>query len=806
MYFEALASGGDDWYNIVLITAPEGASITFDDGDEEVIVTGTGMQYPVPLHNDSSTYSITINANGFVKTDSVTTSATSGEVFTKIIKYAKITLTYDDAFRGQNFNITDGSISPSTQQVFPSTGNTIDLYVPNTGTWKTSSSAAGESYESKGATVTDIDGSYVDELHTRPDGKTVLPTDDIQTWLECAGIKDKSYTTLAEVLADHDTLATLITEQNAVDYMVRSKAWISRGLVPILTADSSNVFVTSSYSGRQKWWIFDGKQVTDGNQIWTSNSTTTPLVIGYKFDKPKIVKQIGIMFGVFDGLAMNVSTTFVVQGSNDTTTGLDGTWTDVSDQIVDTTNTFTRYYFNNNVAYKAYRIYISAQTLNGASYKGVVNEMQFYLANQTEDIGLTDDPTAMRYIGLRNYASDTLLDDEDWCEAICDSAYFESVLNAKVPIMTSNTQPSGEAIGNDLRGSTGNTVLYRLYDDNDTTSPDPIYDYTGNPNSYYGYGFETPKIIKKVSFIIQPTAALKKVKIYGSQTKETDLSNTTLIDEISIALPANTKSTASVLLNNDNAYKYYYFQVNISSSGNYASTYTLQFYGRQDVDESLIHIYSAASDNDIHYLNGSTPVTVASTDTDGHGTIARTLLPAGTYDLYSSVAMDPDGDLSTEYFHKEVTVKADTIEIMLMPSDGVNMAYWYGYKGNINGNMKSVIPSTTYTGVTNIDTNTFYIDTSGAAGVITPLPVTNKIAKAIAQLKNASNVSQYLDVFNGTASGNPIKQTTDKLTNLHLMTCDVTLENITDDMYIAYHTTSGSQGTSNGRVYALWAE
>jgi hypothetical protein len=58
-----------------------------------------------------------------------------------------------------------------------------------------------------------------------PTGSTVTPTNSIETWLHCAGIFDKPYTTLTEVLADSTTLATLISSQNAVNYMVRSTSW-----------------------------------------------------------------------------------------------------------------------------------------------------------------------------------------------------------------------------------------------------------------------------------------------------------------------------------------------------------------------------------------------------------------------------------------------------------------------------------------------------------------------------------------------------------------------------------------------------
>lgn len=59
------------------------------------------------------------------------------------------------------------------------------------------------------------------------DGSTITPVNDIQTWLNCANIFDKSYTTLNEVLADSSTLQSLISSQNACDYLVRSTSWVN---------------------------------------------------------------------------------------------------------------------------------------------------------------------------------------------------------------------------------------------------------------------------------------------------------------------------------------------------------------------------------------------------------------------------------------------------------------------------------------------------------------------------------------------------------------------------------------------------
>ena len=74
------------------------------------------------------------------------------------------------------------------------------------------------------------------------------------------------------------------------------------------------------------------------------------------------------------------------------------------------------------------------------------NAIDYLVRSTTFASDVTADSTAMSYIGLNNYASNTLLGDATWCSAICNSTYFESVLNVKVPTMTSATTPSGTVI------------------------------------------------------------------------------------------------------------------------------------------------------------------------------------------------------------------------------------------------------------------------------------------------------------------------------------------------------------------------
>ena len=248
-----------------------------------------------------------------------------------------------------------------------------------------------------------------------PDGRTVLPTDDIQIWLHCANIWDKSYTTLAEVLADTDTLTALINSNNAVDYMVRSTTWAS---------------------------------------------------------------------------------------------------------------------------------------------------------------GVSADSSAMTYIGQNNYCANTLLADATWCNAICNSEYFESVLNVKVPVMTSNTTPEGELTGLAHQ----NYPLYYAFDNNANTKW-VIIDANG---VYIQYQFPRSTRIYFMTWVgnidspyLPPTQMVAKGSSDG-MTYDT-LKTVT-------SVPADTNEH-SAIFDSANSYNYYKVEcANRAYSGhNYVQLSALQFYGREDV-------------------------------------------------------------------------------------------------------------------------------------------------------------------------------------------------------------------------------
>lgn len=256
---------------------------------------------------------------------------------------------------------------------------------------------------------------------TIPEGSTATPTDVIQTLLACAGVTDKEYTTLAALLADTTTLATVINSNNAIDYLVRSTTWAGD-----MCADSS----------------------------------------------------------------------------------------------------------------------------------------------------------AMSYIGLNNYASNTLLSDSTWKTAICQSAYKESVLNVKVPVMTSDNTPSGECFASSVYSSSYsawkafNKVIAA---DNEWCSQNGT-----TSNVSIGYKFTNAVKIYAVGIINQlgssPTNAPKNCKVQCSTDNQTYDDMSTFINTMGAS------GTENLFVLSDTALADYWRLLCIDNYGdNYIIINELQFYGRADV-------------------------------------------------------------------------------------------------------------------------------------------------------------------------------------------------------------------------------
>ena len=283
-----------------------------------------------------------------------------------------LTVTCDSDFASSTITCTDG-VTTLTQTCPSASPYEVVFAIPNGGTWTVSGTISGSTFTAS------IDIPDELELYSTPDGSTVTPTDDIQTWLECARIRDKSYTTLNEVLADSTTLLALISDDNASDYLVRSTTWAS---------------------------------------------------------------------------------------------------------------------------------------------------------------GITADSTAMTDIGANDYCAETLLADSTWCAAICNSTYFESVLDVKVPTMTSNTTPSGECFGS----GSFNSSYYNAFDGVITMAAGWASQDNSN-DKYVGYEFTTNVNVKKILLSTPASANNNELKTFKIQYYNSDTSTWVDASEILTYMTA-TQTTA----------------------------------------------------------------------------------------------------------------------------------------------------------------------------------------------------------------------------------------------------------------------
>lgn len=195
-----------------------------------------------------------------------------------------------------------------------------------------------------------------------------------------------------------------------------------------------------------------------------------------------------------------------------------------------------------------------------------------YLVRSTSWVSnITGNQTAMIDIGASDYCADKLLANSTWRTAICDSTYFEKVLNVKVPTMTSNTTPSGVA-------NTNNPYTdyepYRAFDGNDSTyfATKTVSSGSGD---YLEYDFVNPVDIKLFNIKMYTLSATVTAKIqYYDGSTWIDATN-------NLSISANATMQTFVIDNGTSALKWRIYKVSTKySGGDRFPIYTLQFYGR----------------------------------------------------------------------------------------------------------------------------------------------------------------------------------------------------------------------------------
>ena len=506
----------DEHYSHTInVTVMSGAAIVVTGNGETYSGTGTGNAVAFAVHGKEATYTVTTTVDGAsAPSQTVTTPATSGQSTSLTFQYGTINLTYDDDFKGKSITCVSGGTTIS--KTAPSGVNTMAFYPPSTGNWVISGTVSGNTYYASPnpVVVSSLSTSVSASLESLPNGSTVTPTDDIQTWLKCAGIRDKTtYTTLADVLADTDTFIALCADSNACDYMARSTTWAS---------------------------------------------------------------------------------------------------------------------------------------------------------------GVTADATAMQIVGMYDYCAEALLSDSTWAEAIGNSEYFESVLNTKVPTMTSNTTPSGTAFASSVYSSA--YAAYKAFDSNNSTTYWNAQNNQSYPE-YLGYTFTTPVKVSKVRIYIDSTTMrIYTYKIQGSNDGfVSDVHN--LTDVITWS-NSNPKESVCKFANDSEYTSYRVLMLTGIATAAALLVTELQFYGRTEKGYTGTVIHSAVEDS-IYYLDSGSPVTFCGIASGDTGTVLASTIEAlknQTVTLYSSVAKDPT-NLSNDY-SKAVRITPNVTEIYLMP---LKCLYWYGH-------------------------------------------------------------------------------------------------------------------------------
>ena len=387
-----------------------------------------------------------------------------------------------------------------------------------------------------------------------PDGRTVTPINDVILLQQCAGISNPTYTKISEILTDTGILQTILSNQNAVNYLVRCKDFTTwKNYIPDMTSDttpSGECFGSAYATEAYYYYAFDGE--TSGGWIAPSNATNN--YIGYEYPSSVSVSKCDVWIRRYNGTPAR---TFKLQKYNGES------WEDVESISVpaqssgQTYDKFTVTF--NETQIKKFRLFCSDSLYVTGSWIIGIQNVRMYSP------GFCDFDDPMRYIGLNNYAANTLLDDSEWHEAICNSTYFERVLNVKAPKMTSATTPSGKVI---FSGTAYSGQPYYSFNSD-------LGGWSANGVSCsYKLGYVFPEAIKihKVVASVQSAGKLRAVEASNDETNWTEIAN------------YNGQATGGTL-NIFGASQYSGFRIftENTSSSSYLTFNQWQFYGRKDV-------------------------------------------------------------------------------------------------------------------------------------------------------------------------------------------------------------------------------
>jgi len=146
------------------VTAPSGATIRVTNGSETYTGTATGSSQAYVVHTASSTYTVSATLDGNTKTDTVTSSATTGQSSSVTIEFGTITVTVDADFVTAGASIS--CVSGGTSCTAKTAASTLTFRPPSTGTWTISGTISGKTY-TVDATVSSLSTAVSVSLKTK---------------------------------------------------------------------------------------------------------------------------------------------------------------------------------------------------------------------------------------------------------------------------------------------------------------------------------------------------------------------------------------------------------------------------------------------------------------------------------------------------------------------------------------------------------------------------------------------------------------------------------------------------------------
>jgi len=205
------------------------------------------------------------------------------------------------------------------------------------------------------------------------------------------------------------------------------------------------------------------------------------------------------------------------------------------------------------------------------------NAIDYLVRSTTFASNVCADQNAMSLIGLNNYASNTLIANSTWNTAIQNSAYYESVDNAKIPTMTGNTTPSGTCYASSYYSS---AYPYLAFDNNNQTQWESNTVVSGG--EYIGYTF--PSNIKALKFYLIIFNASNSQITFNYRITANN-GSVVLKDNLSMTLPAGRGSyeVATIVLDSPAEYSDFRVERVSASAASRFGAYTFKIYGRVDV-------------------------------------------------------------------------------------------------------------------------------------------------------------------------------------------------------------------------------